>query len=74
MIKDPKITEKLIDIIDSAHDEALLIEVITSAIESALKESDPQYLYNRGAMDQRILELFQEAAREWDLNSGHECL
>lgn len=72
MIQDPKITEKLIDIIDLAHENGILTEVIVTAMEQALKHG---WDSSKESMDQRIINLFKEAGIEWDIFScGHECL
>lgn len=59
MIQDPKITEKLIDIIDLAHDNGILTEVIVTAMEQALKQG---WDSSSESMDQRILDLFEVSA------------
>lgn len=64
MIQDPKLTEKLIDIINQANEAGMLTEVIITAMEEALKRG---YDKSRGSMDQRIIELFDEAGREWGI-------
>lgn len=65
MIQDPKITEKLIDIIDLAHDNGILTEVIVTAMEQALKQG---WDSSSEPMDQRILDLFEVSAYfEWGL-------
>ena len=72
MIQDPKLTERLIDIIDQAHEAGLLTEVIITAMEEALKHG---YDSSKGPIDQRIINLFEEAGKEWDIfDCGHECL
>lgn len=72
MIQDPKLTERLIDIIDQAHEAGVLTEVIITAMEEALKNG---YDRSKITMDQRIINLFEEAGIEWDIFScGHECL
>lgn len=72
MIQDPKLTERLIDIIDQAHEAGLLTEVIITAMEEALKNG---YDSSKVTMDQRIVDLFGIAGMEWDIFScGHECL
>ena len=72
MIQDPKLTERLIDIIDQAHEAGMLTEVIITAMEEALKNG---YDSSKGSMDQRIITLFEEAGMEWDIFScGNECL
>ena len=65
MIQDPKITEKLIDIIDLAHDNGILTEVIVTAMEQALKYG---WDSSKESMDQKILDLFEVSAYlEWGL-------
>ena len=65
MIQDPKITEKLIAIIDLAHDNGILTEVIVTAMEQALKQG---WDSSSESMDQRILDLFEVSAYfEWGL-------
>ena len=65
MIQDPKITEKLIDIIDLAHDNGILTEVIVTAMEQALTQGWDR---SSESMDQRILDLFEVSAYfEWGL-------
>lgn len=65
MIQDPKITEKLIDIIDLAHENGILTEVIVTAMEQALKHG---WDSSKESMDQRILGLFEVSAYlEWGL-------
>ncbi len=65
MIQDPKITEKLIDIIDLAHDNGILTEVIVTAMEQALKHG---WDSSKESMDQKILDLFEVSAYlEWGL-------
>lgn len=65
MIQDPKITEKLIDIIDLAHENGILTEVIVTAMEQALKHG---WDSSKESMDQKILDLFEVSAYlEWGL-------
>lgn len=65
MIQDPKITEKLIEIIDLAHDNGILTEVIVTAMEQALKHG---YDSSKESVDQKILNLFEVSAYfEWGL-------
>ena len=65
MIQDPKITEKLIDIIDLAHDNGILTEVIVTAMEQALKHG---WDSSKESMDHKILDLFEVSAYlEWGL-------
>ena len=72
MIQDPKLTDELIDIIDMAHEAGLLTEVIVTAMEEALTKG---YDKSKESMDQRIVGLFEIAAREWDINDcGHSCI
>lgn len=65
MIQDPKITEKLINIIDLAHENGILTEVIVTAMEQALKHG---WDSSKESMDQKILDLFEVSAYlEWGL-------
>ena len=66
MIQDPKLTERLIYIIDQAHEAGVLTEVIITAMEEALKNG---YDSSKVTMDQRIINLFEEAGMEWDIFS-----
>ena len=59
MIQDPKIIDKLIDIIDLAHENGILTEVIVTAMEQALKHG---WDSSKESMDQKILDLFEVSA------------
>ena len=65
MIQDPKIFDKFIDIIDLAHENGILTEVIVTAMEQALKHG---WDSSKESMDQKILDLFEVSAYlEWGL-------
>ena len=66
MIQDPKLIDELINIIDMAHDEGLLTELIVTAVEKALIKN-PEKLTVFKSHDEIVVDLFQDAAYELGL-------
>ena len=59
MMQDPKLTEQLTEILDLAHENGILTDVIVTAMEQALKYG---WDSSKEPMDQRIVDIFEVSA------------
>ena len=59
MMQDPKLTEQLTEILNLAHENGILTDVIVTAMEQALKHG---WDSSKESLDQKIVDIFEVSA------------